>query len=282
MIRSGRGFARGSCGELVQGVTTGGEAFQVSLPVALGTTVTAWFEASDEVEVGGGPAAAKLAAGVAATLDLIGAPPQRVRVRKESDLPVGKGMASSTADIVAAARATAAAFGVEIGADELAELAGAIEPSDGSMYPRTALLRRRGTALRRWPWTPAFTAVVLVPSTTTATDDVAVECLARAGGSYDRIVADLERSAATHDRRGFLAAAAASARIHHELVGNRWSACLPRLAEESGAIGWNVAHTGPAAGLLFEATPAGRRAALAAAPRLGEGLAVRTIVTSAG
>ena len=282
MIRTGRGFARGSCGELVQGVTSGGEAFQVSLPIALGTTIVAGFEESDEFDVAAPPALTKLVDGVVATLRLLGAPPQRVRLRRASELPVGKGLASSTADVVAAARATAAAFGERLGDDELASLAGSIEPSDGSMYPRTAVLRRRGRALRRWAWTPTFTALVLVPCSTVTTDDVAVDCLAGAGDCYDAVLEDLERSASTHDRNGFLAAAAVSARIHHDLVGNRWAGSLPGLAEATGALGWSIAHTGSVAGLLFEPTRAGRRAAHSGATRLGRHLAVRTIVTSAG
>ncbi len=282
MIRTGRGFAPGSCGELVQGVTTEGEAFQVSLPIALGTTIVARFEESDEVDVVAPPALTKLVAGVAATLDLLGVAPHRVHVRRTTDLTVGKGLASSTADIVAAARATARAFGEELTAAELATLAGSIEPSDGSMYPRMALLRRRGVALRRWTWTPTFTALVLVPLATVVTEDAPVERLARAARRYDRMLEDLERGARARDRDGFLLAAAMSAEIHHELIGNHWTARLPRLAAATGALGWNLAHTGSVAGVLFEPTRDGWCAAHRAAIRLRRHCDVRTIVTAAG
>lgn len=282
MIRTGRGFAPGSCGELVQGVTTDGEGFQVSLPIALGTTIVASFEESDEVDVVAPPALTKLVAGVVATLDLLGVPPQLVHVRRTTDLPVAKGLASSTADIVAAARATARAFGEELTAAELATLAGSIEPSDGSMYPGMALLRRRGLALRRWTWTPTFTALVLVPLATVVTEDAPVERLARAARRYDRILEDLERGAKARDRDSFLLAAAMSAEIHHELIGNQWTAALPQLAAATGALGWNLAHTGSVAGILFEPTRNGWCAAHRAAICLRRHFDVRTIVTAAG
>ena len=52
-----------------------------------------------------------------------------------SELPVGKGMASSTADIVAASAATLLALGEVPNAQELAKLALTIEPSDSVMFP---------------------------------------------------------------------------------------------------------------------------------------------------
>lgn len=51
------------------------------------------------------------------------------------ELPAGKGMASSTADIVSAAAALAFALGETVTSGELAHLAFCVEPSDSVMYP---------------------------------------------------------------------------------------------------------------------------------------------------
>ncbi|KLU58992.1 L-threonine kinase [Peptococcaceae bacterium CEB3] len=56
-----------------------------------------------------------------------------LRFRRE--LPTGKGMASSTADIVSACAAVAAALGEAVSGRNLARWAFGIEPSDSVMYP---------------------------------------------------------------------------------------------------------------------------------------------------
>ena len=280
MIRAGRGFAAGTCGELVQGALGDGEAFQVSLPIAAGTQVWVRCAGADAVAVECDPGLAKLAASIRATLELLDAGPQRVTVRRGSDLPTGTGMGSSTADIVAAARAVAAAFGVRLTAGDLAGLAGGIEATDGSMYRGMTLVRRRGGALRRWRWTPRFTALVLVPRSVVCTDAVAVDALR--SDRYDGLVDDLDRAADRGDRRPFLSAARTSARLHHEILGNRWAPDLDPLVAGAGALGAAIAHTGTVAGLLYEPTADGRRAARSAAARLAPRLDVRAMVTAAG
>jgi uncharacterized protein involved in propanediol utilization len=52
----------------------------------------------------------------------------------ESTLPVGKGMASSSADLVASARAIGDAFGLDLTPRQVEELLRGIEPTDGIMY----------------------------------------------------------------------------------------------------------------------------------------------------
>ena len=61
--------------------------------------------------------------------------PLEMRVDHWSDLDVGKGMGSSTADIVAGARAVVAACDCSLSPEQLARIATSIESSDGSMYP---------------------------------------------------------------------------------------------------------------------------------------------------
>ena len=57
----------------------------------------------------------------------------------DSDIPMGKGMASSTADIVGASFAAAWAIGEEISAEQVAKIALSIEPSDGTMFPAISM-----------------------------------------------------------------------------------------------------------------------------------------------
>lgn len=284
MTRSGRGYGAGSCGELAQGFTSDGDAFQVSLPIDVGAVVEVAIRDADITEIVGiPPTMTKARSAIESTLAALGASPKRVEVRHHTRLPTGKGMGSSTADIVAAARATADALGDRFAPDDLARLAGSIEPSDGAMYERTAIVRRQGPALRTLPWAPTFTTLVLVPPATRSTDTAEVGGLRVAARSYDTILAQLDRAARRRDRRPFVAAAATSGRLHHDIAGNEWVPHLDAVATAVGAWGWNIAHTGTVAGLWFDATSRGRSAARAAARRLAAWRPdMRTLTVTAG
>ena len=65
-----------------------------------------------------------------------------------SDLPEGKGMASSSADLVATARAVGHAIGREPDPGEIEDLLRAIEPTDGVMYPDVVAFHHRAVRLR--------------------------------------------------------------------------------------------------------------------------------------
>ena len=72
---------------------------------------------------------------VALTLEHLGRAELDAALVIDSSIPRQKGMASSTADIVASMGATASAVGRSLDADTVADLALAIEPSDGIMLP---------------------------------------------------------------------------------------------------------------------------------------------------
>jgi uncharacterized protein involved in propanediol utilization len=246
----------------VQGVLADGTEFQVSLPIDRGARVVVHVEPADRSEVRGLPAwCTKATRAAEAALDVLDVGPHLVRVERSSDLPVAKGLGSSSADIVATARAVAAAFGRSFAADELAALAGAIEPSDPVMHEGVVASRRRGGILCRWDWSPTFTVAVLVP--------VAYATTPARAASRDRPVADddllhlLESGVRDRDPAPFVAAARTSARRSSRAadpIVERTAAHVGRL----GALGLNVAHTGTATGLLFPDTGAGRAAAAAA------------------
>lgn len=160
----GCGLAPVTCGELLQG-EIGGRDFLVTCPLELYSRAVVYLElegpktpladADDglypvEVVSGQEPGAVKKAAlAVRKAAALCGARPRRAWLDLRCPVPAGKGMGSSTADIVAAARATARALGRELTPRQLAGIALSIEPSDGVMYPGIALFdHRRGKTAR--------------------------------------------------------------------------------------------------------------------------------------
>jgi len=120
----------GSCGELVQG-TIKGIDFLVSCPVNIYSEVRVTLNGSPQLTTLEGREKALLA--VERTQEYLGRR-QGGKVVVESRLPLGKGMASSTADISAACWATAKALGQALTGEEVAQIALSIEPSDSLMF----------------------------------------------------------------------------------------------------------------------------------------------------
>lgn len=111
----GVGTGVGTCGELVQGVMSDGRNFHVTYPITMSSTVTVRLRESNEWEMKGIPSGRrKLSKAIQTCAERVGHGPKEVHVEHSSDLEVGKGLGSSTADIVAAARAVAAAAGEEL------------------------------------------------------------------------------------------------------------------------------------------------------------------------
>ena len=119
----------GSCGELVQG-TKEGVPFLVTCPIDLYTTVTVTDGVGQRQGFG-----AKSHAAFRRILDYLGEEVFPCDMTLASELPIGKGMASSSADIAAVCFAAAAALGKELTAAEVSRIAAGIEPTDGVFSP---------------------------------------------------------------------------------------------------------------------------------------------------
>ncbi|EGK59858.1 GHMP kinase [Centipeda periodontii DSM 2778] len=120
--------APASCGELVEGVLDG-TPFLVTAPISTYATATVSDQFTGIHGLG-----EKAEEAMKRTLSLIGRQNFPFGIRLESQIPRGKGMASSSADIAAVSYAVARAFGRELTGRELMDIAIAIEPSDGIAF----------------------------------------------------------------------------------------------------------------------------------------------------
>ncbi len=158
--RPGWGFAAGTFGELVQGQIDD-IPFLITLPIAWGTRATFVATDGDVLEVW--PSHRKKALQAAElALDAWHKPHGGVLV-VQSTLPVGKGMASSSADIVASIRAVGAFYGQRLSPGQIAQWAAQVEPTDGIMYPNVVAFNPlTGQLLERFgPMPPALILGVL-------------------------------------------------------------------------------------------------------------------------
>ena len=119
---------RGTCGELAQGFFSG-EPVLITCPIEKFSTAVV----SDEIFGVDGLGSKSLAI-LHSVLNFFGVEEFRFGVRLTSELPRGKGMASSSADMAAVALAVAKSLGKNLSPNELGKLCAAIEPTDGIFY----------------------------------------------------------------------------------------------------------------------------------------------------
>lgn len=285
-ICAGQGRAYGTCGELVQGRFKDGVDFLITLPINLQTEARVWLYPERTIVVKP-PGKVKTAQAARLALDVLGWPERGARITIASALPEGKGMASSTADIVATCRAIAAAVGSAFSPEQISAIARQIEPSDGVMHDGCVCYDHRRCLLLEslGPFPPATLLVADLggrvdtvafnrrPKSYTPTE---LDTLERA---YDLAVAGIGQQ-----RLSLLGQAATlSARTNQRLLPKPRLDSLLAVAKAYGAHGVCVAHSGTVAGLLFNPEDAlAARAASRVLSAQHEGNLSLSITTSAG
>lgn len=121
----------GSCGEFIQG-SIGGKPFLITCPIERFSYAQSGEKPVDESFVT--PWQEKACRAISETLSYIGETELKEPLYVKSDIVQGKGMASSSADITAAAYATALQFDRVLTMKELEQIALSIEPSDATFY----------------------------------------------------------------------------------------------------------------------------------------------------
>lgn len=253
--RPGVGSAFGTCGELLQGVLAeNGLDFLVTLPIRAGSVAV--FEPDvrlDRVETT--PVHKVKSQRLAELMLRERGPAGGGRLTVSSELVEGKGMASSSADLVATARAVADATGRPTGPAEIESYLRVIEPSDGVMYPGVVAYYHRQVRLcARLPPLPPMTIVAADEGGRVDT----VEFNRRpkpfpspVRREYSRLLETLARALAERDLPTVGAVATRSAELNSVLRERPHLHTAITAAESIGALGVVVAHSGTTTGLLL-------------------------------
>ena len=136
------GSSNASFGELLQGVSADGDDFLVTIPIDLHSRAM-FIHDPEATDVKLFPAykskVRKFIALLAAEykLNITGT------FIVQSDIPEGKGLSSSTADMVATFRAIESFSGVTFDLEKVGEIFRKIEPSDGLLYPGSVIYKHR-------------------------------------------------------------------------------------------------------------------------------------------
>ena len=252
--------APGTCGELAQGMLDG-ILCMVTCPIDLYSvaTVELWPgppAIHGKEGIHGPPDSPKARRAARATLDYLGAPDMQGRLWLDSPLPRGKGMASSTADVAAAIVATAMAMGREISPLQVAEIALAVEPSDGVMISDIAVFdHREGRIARSLGPPPPMRVLVLDFGGSVDTMEFnragRDEVLKRLGPRMAEAVSLIEDGILRGDPLRIGRGATVSALANQDVLFNPHLEPVLELSRRVGAVGVNVAHSGTVIGMLF-------------------------------
>lgn len=279
-LGEGKSFA--SFGEIVQGRRRDGEDFLVTLPVDLWSRCRLRCEpvaGASRVEA----ALPKARRAAEQLLHHVGlATGVRLRVALTRNMPLGKGLSSSTADMLAVVRACESLFGIRLSDALVSRLFVAIEPHDALHYPNcVAYNHRRGHLLAHLDHIPDFLIVAV-----DAGGEVCTEAYNRSlsfspalRAEYDALYGQVVAAFRSRDDAAIARCARRSTELQVARTGNPLLARLLALSAGLPVLGVIATHSGTCGGLLL---PGGVDTAVAArvqarVARLGSTFRTRTL-----
>ncbi len=255
-MRTGVGRCFGTFGELLQGVLPDqGREFLITLPITRYSTVTfTMLTGSRGVRVlpSHKEKSRRLAEKFIQILNLEAGGLLHV----QSELPEGKGQASSSADMVATALAIQSASNLSLSPAVLARVMSSIEPSDGVMYQGIVSFYRREGKLRKFlGYLPSLTVIALDEGgqvDTVGFDKRPKPFSQVRRTEYESLLFEGEEAVARGDLRSLGEVATRSAILNQEVLYKAHLNLLLELRERYDALGVVIAHSGTHLGLLLD------------------------------
>lgn len=268
-VTTGVSTAFGTFGELLQGVLPEENGdFLVTLPVA--RWAMARFEpdpGTDVLQVW--PPHKKKALALTSMIMEDAGLPAGGLLKIHSSLPEGKGLASSSADLVATARAVANALDEAMPPRRIEAYLARIEPTDGVLYSSIVAFHHRTVRLRAVLGSLPSMAVVSADEGG-AVDTVAFNSIPKPftvadKREYARLLDRITDAIARRDLAEVGRVATASARMN-QVLRHKWSLDgMTDICREVGGLGVVVGHSGTTLGILLDTASPDCPAQLAAA-----------------
>lgn len=253
---TGMSTASGTFGELLQGVLPEENSdFLVTLPIARWARVTFHgTPGTDELEVQ--PAHKLKALRLTRMIMQSADAPMGGVLTIESTLTEGKGLASSSADLVATARAVANALGEPMPPRRIESLLAQIEPTDGVLYPGIVAFYHRRVALHTELGSlPPMTVVGVDEGgeiDTIAFNRIPKPFSAADRAEYARLLERMAGAVARADLAEVGAVATRSALMNQVLRPKRTLDDMVDVCRQVGGLGVVVGHSGTCLGVLLD------------------------------
>ncbi|MCR5177245.1 MAG: GHMP kinase [Anaerovibrio sp.] len=239
----------GSCGEIAQGWKDG-QPFLVTCPIGLYSRALVTERTSAKTGLG-----KKANIALKNTVNYMGFTEFPLGLALESQLPTGKGMAASTADIVAVIQAVATAIDDELAPEEVAELAAGIEPTDGVFYEGVVLMNyMTGQLVRSYKNVPKIIIAMFDTGGTVNTIDFHSDYSDNSGNadSPSELLEAVDSLSKDFSAENIGRVATISALANQKLLAKPQLDEIIEFAKSQGAIGVNVAHSGTMLGVMFK------------------------------
>lgn len=244
----------GSCGELVQGLY-GSSLVHITCPVEIFSCAT--VRLNNHLEINCAKEKWKARQAYIKTLEKIGLKTVGAEIEIKSEIPVGKGMASSTADISATVIAASNLFNADLSQQEIADIALSIEPTDAVMFSGIQLFDHKKGNVRQFVGTKMDIHFLII--------DLGgnVDTLEFNKNNYDAL---LKKNSANTKKAielvldGFKKedpfrvglGATLSSVANQSILFKEGLEDIIKKAERHGAIGVNIAHSGTVIGVMFD------------------------------
>jgi L-threonine kinase len=244
-----------SCGELLQGVIGTSEKL-ISYPVDIFSQVIIEECKNPKRDIG----RRKATEAMYRTLAYYGESQKigdSLLIEIHSDIPIAKGMASSTADIAAVATATAALIGKKLEGDTLAKICVGIEPTDSTIYEGLILFDHlQGIRVETFDWNPEVDVLILESDHVLDT-----QVFRKSDYSKERIEAQpqveeafriFKEGALMRELSMLGKAATMSSLANQKILNKNQLDEIIEAANQHKCLGVNVAHSGTVVGILME------------------------------
>ena len=245
----------GSFGELLQGELPGNQEFLVTCPIAHSST-TYFYQNSNiyTLEIYP-PCKTKTKRAVEIYLNNLKQSACGMLVIN-SQIESGKGLASSTADIVSALKTMAQAIGRTIMPDEVEDILRHIEPSDGVMYDTPVVFQHRKVKLlKQLPQLPV--GIIFAVDEGGRLDTVTYNrhysnYSLEEQKNFSHLLDHLENAIHSRDLVGIGRIASESTRLHQQRAPKQHLEWLAALQHDIGAPGIINSHSGTMLGVLLD------------------------------
>jgi len=252
--RVGSGRSNATFGELLQGaLDADGNNFMVTLPIAMWSSATLELDTT-EASLRVWPPTKRKSARLARLILAHFGVTALGRLSVRSLVPEGKGLASSSADLVATARAVSDAIGQPLPQQTLLDFLRLIEPSDGVMYRGSVLFFHRQVEFGR-TLGPLPRLRILAIDEGGEIDTIAYNRTSRAitrgeAAEYARLLSRVESAFEARDFEEVGRVATRSAVMNQRRNPKKHLHEVIEISKRFGALGVAVTHSGPCVGVL--------------------------------
>jgi uncharacterized protein involved in propanediol utilization len=250
----GSGRAHGTFGELLQGILLNQKRFMVTFPINLFSYVT-FVPDVNTTKITSFPEDKIKSIAIAKKLINYFKSNLGGKIFINSDIPEGRGLASSSADLVATAYAVANCINVDISEELIAEFISEIEPSDGVMYPGIVSFYHQEVKLINFIGNLSSLVIVGIDEGytvdtleyNTRTKSYTAACAMK----YQQLLDEMTIAIRNHDLAVIGKIATESSIMNQENNPKMFLEECLRISNEIGALGVVNAHSGSFIGILL-------------------------------